>query len=432
VWKTDIKDIFATPALSDEQKQYVLSDSKGFFCLDAWTGAILWSNTALTGASSPAIGQDGTVYFGTGDNFYAIDPVTQAIKWSYPTGGGWSSPTIGSDETIYVGGGNKKLYAIRPDGNLKWSYDIGYPVHSSPAIGRDGTIYVGSADSVNQGLYAIDPNGNLKWTYPTSGGLGSAIAMAPDGAIYAIDDGGVLYAVNSDGTSKWEQTGYFPFRHQARCVSIRERGNYMIVAPHDRQISGLNPDGSIMWDLDVPDRVTSPTARAYGITYVGVGIMPGSTVELYAISDSGDVLWTWGKGTIEWWLYASPIAGNDTSVYFVSYCEAVWKLKCPDAIGIHESDRLKKLPSLTSSPNPVCSKAAISYTLPGPGQAGIKIYNIAGESVRTMNLGNRRAGPHKSHWDLRSDSGERVKTGVYFCELWFKSVKKRGKIVVAR
>ena len=37
-------------------------------------------------------------------------------------------------------------------------------MHSSPAIGRDGTIYVGSLDN---SLYAINPDGSQKWEFET-------------------------------------------------------------------------------------------------------------------------------------------------------------------------------------------------------------------------------------------------------------------------
>jgi outer membrane protein assembly factor BamB len=74
-------------------------------------------------------------------------------KWSFTTGDSvFSSPAIGADGTIYVGSGDNNLYAINPDGSQKWSFTTGDWVDSSPAIGADGTIYVGSDDGK---LYAI-------------------------------------------------------------------------------------------------------------------------------------------------------------------------------------------------------------------------------------------------------------------------------------
>ena len=64
----------------------------------------------------PAIGDDGTVYFGTEDNkLYAVDGKTGTKKWEFETGGSVSSPVIGDDGTLYIASGDKKVYAIKTD-----------------------------------------------------------------------------------------------------------------------------------------------------------------------------------------------------------------------------------------------------------------------------------------------------------------------------
>ena len=84
------------------------------------------------------------------DSLYAIRP-DGTLKWRFETGNEiWSSPAIGQDGTIYVG--SDGLYAISPDGTLKWRFQTSGLIKSSPAIVQDGTIYVGSDDG---NLYAI-------------------------------------------------------------------------------------------------------------------------------------------------------------------------------------------------------------------------------------------------------------------------------------
>ena len=108
--------------------------------------------------TTPAIGQDGTIYFGSHDNYlYAINSDGTEI-WRFATAGPVeSSPAIGADGTIYFGvslaaPGNPNFHALNPDGTEKWhSTEVG-SVPSSPAIGADGTIYFGSWNSK---LYAI-------------------------------------------------------------------------------------------------------------------------------------------------------------------------------------------------------------------------------------------------------------------------------------
>jgi hypothetical protein len=99
--------------------------------------------------SSPAIGADGTVYVGSGDNkVYALDGKTGAKRWVFTTGDVvYSSPAIGADGTVYVGSYDNKVYALDgKTGANRWEFETGDQVSSSPAIGADGTVYVGSHD----------------------------------------------------------------------------------------------------------------------------------------------------------------------------------------------------------------------------------------------------------------------------------------------
>ena len=68
--------------------------------------------------------------------------------WEFETEGYvTSSPAIGSDGTVYVGAGDNKLYAINGKTGAKlWEFETGHWVHSSPAIGSDGIVYIASRD----------------------------------------------------------------------------------------------------------------------------------------------------------------------------------------------------------------------------------------------------------------------------------------------
>ena len=68
-------------------------------------------------------------------------------KWSFTAQNHVeSSPAIGSDGTIYFGSDDGNFYALDSFGNLKWKFPVQNAeiVRSSPAIGADGTIYFGS------------------------------------------------------------------------------------------------------------------------------------------------------------------------------------------------------------------------------------------------------------------------------------------------
>ncbi len=119
-------------------------------------GTEKWTFTGSgPGGTAPAIGPDGTIYFGSDNTtFYALRP-DNTLKWTFPTGGSiFSSAAIGSEGTIYFGSNDGKLYALNPDGKLKWALQLGDMLQSSPAIGSDGTIYIGG---YNGTLFAVGP-----------------------------------------------------------------------------------------------------------------------------------------------------------------------------------------------------------------------------------------------------------------------------------
>jgi outer membrane protein assembly factor BamB len=104
------------------------------------------------------------------------------LKWKFTTGDGvFSSPALGADGTIYFGSDDHNLYALNPDGTSKWKFTSTNAINSSPALGADGTIYFGSDDN---NLYALNPAGTLKWKFTTGDGVVSSPALGADGTIY--------------------------------------------------------------------------------------------------------------------------------------------------------------------------------------------------------------------------------------------------------
>ncbi|RKX23636.1 MAG: hypothetical protein DRP45_10060 [Candidatus Zixiibacteriota bacterium] len=159
---------------------------------------------------SPAIGDDGTIYFGSDPygafgqtpvpvdtTFWAVNP-DGTRKWAFVMGDGVeSSPAIGHDGTIYVGSYDSCVYAIEDSvtyGKLKWKFKTDGTVDASPTVDGDGTIYIGSRDSV---LYALHPDGTVKWTFETEGGIESSVTVDELGYVYFGSFDGRLYALGT-------------------------------------------------------------------------------------------------------------------------------------------------------------------------------------------------------------------------------------------
>jgi outer membrane protein assembly factor BamB len=271
--------------------------------------------------SSPAIGLDGTIYFGSlNDTLYALNP-NGTLKWCYSTNRDiYSSPAIGSDGTIYFGSYDHYLYALNPDGSLKWRYDAGTSVHTSPAIGSDGTIYFGQmwGEYYHGYFNALNPDGSLKWRCPTDCDIYSSPSIGLDGTIYfgtwTRDTNNYLYALEPDGSLKWRYwigAGYGSSIYSS--PTIGSDGTIYFVA-YDYHLYALNPDGTLKWSL--PDSL-GQFQRELSVTIASDGTIYGSGGRFYAINPDGTVKWEYMD---EYGRTASctPSIGSDGTIYFGS------------------------------------------------------------------------------------------------------------------
>jgi hypothetical protein len=91
---------------------------------------------------------------------------------------------------------------------------------------------------------------------------------------------------------------------------------------------------------------------------------------------------------------------------------------------LEKHEPLKSLPPsknalLQNYPNPFNAETWIPYQLARESGVEIKIFNVAGQLVKTLELGHREAGYYlrkeqSAHWDGRNNLGESVASGVYF------------------
>lgn len=82
-------------------------------------------------------------------------------------------------------------------------------------------------------------------------------------------------------------------------------------------------------------------------------------------------------------------------------------------------------------PNPFNSETVISFGLSQPSQVTIEIFNILGQKVKTLGLGQLPAGYHRASWDGKDSRGKKVATGIYFYRMTagdFSDIKKMSFI----
>jgi hypothetical protein len=84
-------------------------------------------------------------------------------------------------------------------------------------------------------------------------------------------------------------------------------------------------------------------------------------------------------------------------------------------------------PELRAAPNPFAQATNLSFVLPRPGPAAVRIYDASGRVVRTLSTGPRPAGAGSVNWNGTDGSGRSVPTGIYFARLEITGVCPAGR-----
>lgn len=277
-------------------------------------GTVDWNiNAGPALRSSPAIGSDGVMYFGSIDgNIYAVDVEDGEKLWTYETDGVIiSSPAVSEEEIIYFGSGDNNIYALNPDGSLRWKYQTGGEVYSSPTVDEDGNVYVGSYDS---NLYSISKDGELNWEFSSDSWLWSSPSISSDGVVYVGSGDDNLYAIDEeDGVELWNYSteGYI-----YSSPAIGENGIYF--GSYDGSLYALDEDGNLRWSFDCGENIhSSPAVDEDETIYFGSqdGI-------LHAVRE-GEEIWSF---EMDGEVRSSPALSSDGYIYIGSYDNNIYSL----------------------------------------------------------------------------------------------------------
>jgi len=176
-------------------------------------GTLLWRMQARRKCySSPAVGDDGTVYVGSQDHyFYAVSPEGK-VRWRVDLGADVdSSPAVQDDGTIVVGSDKGDVVALAPEnGEIRWAAAVGGFVRGAMSLGRDGTVFTGTYGPTPR-LVALDPvRGEVRFRFPVSGtgasefGIHGGPVEDAAGRLYFGAQDDHAYCLAADGTLVWK------------------------------------------------------------------------------------------------------------------------------------------------------------------------------------------------------------------------------------
>jgi hypothetical protein len=83
-------------------------------------------------------------------------------------------------------------------------------------------------------------------------------------------------------------------------------------------------------------------------------------------------------------------------------------------------------------PNPFNPETVIEFALPTAGEVSLRIYNAAGQLVRTLVSGSTPAGYHQIRWDGCDANGSGVSSGVYFYKIDAKDFSETRKMLLVK
>jgi PKD repeat protein len=297
-------------------------------------GSVKWSYSADIESSSPAIDNDGNIYFGGGTYLYSLTP-EGALRWRYNTGGFTDSrsPTIVGDK-VYINSADGHLYALDTAGTFKWKLlpDEGAFQSEFLAAGPDGTIYLQSrhedlSGRVSYGLYAVNPDRSVKWTTSSPASFRDPVVDKRN-AVYVVQCRSgyttSFVAFDKNGSEMWrtfldsnscDSYNLTPpamdekkiYLAEDKLYAINYRGGIEWLAKW-----WVNPGGDPYWaPIHKVRSVVIGDEKIYCTTGDGI---------LYAISpDTGRTQWYFDDGIYIHSFGGAPCVGDQGTIYFSAY-----------------------------------------------------------------------------------------------------------------
>jgi hypothetical protein len=380
--------------------------------------------------------------------------------------------------TLPEGGNTTELVLIANNGTVPFAfstdlYDVASPGLSAPAFATAATLpaFFENFEDGNALGWTFVPGGSAaRGVLPGSGANGSAF-LYQEGLSVSGHHNGIytsLPAVRSTEMGFWvrlSQTDRFAGYVTVRDAALREviyffaQSNGTFYCNASTGGDNSQPYNVFQW-YHVEYRNIDWSTKTFDYYLDGALVTAGvsmrnaadvedfSRIDVYSFSAGATAQWddifvSWG--TAPPWLSATPASGSvavsgtaditldiDAAGLSHGLYEAALVLRTNDpATPLFEVPVTLTVDSTVTStvtprapmalfqnaPNPFERGTTIRYALERPVYTDLRVYDVRGALVRTLDSGAQPAGDHQRFWDGRDNDGRRVASGVYFYRL---------------
>jgi len=344
-------EISGSPVVRSDGSVLVGARDVKLYCLEASLSTPQWvADLASYGSSiyysTPALDGSGNAYITTNRKLVKVAGDSGTVIWAWPSHNSLSishSPAIGQDGKVYFACYSDSLYALKPEGTLAWAQPLGHSVNSAPAVDLDGNILVATTrGTAPWSLRSFDQYGGVRWYHELAGDAEFASpAVGPDGTIY-VGANRYLYAVRPDGVLKWRDS--LGARIQS-CPAVANESTLYVVA--GTRLYCIDTDSGVRWRKSLGgSNYCSPAVDAGGNIYVGTA--NGASSAFYCIGPDSAVLSSHIIGDDIW---SSPAIGESGCVYFGCMNESLYLFQGPGP-GVAEFGQLSRPAGIRLVPNP--------------------------------------------------------------------------------
>jgi outer membrane protein assembly factor BamB len=310
---TSPNSIYTTPVIGSDGTIYVGSNEGYLFALNP-SGTIKWSYSAgYPLQSSPIMDASGSIYFGAGNNVYAVgDAGSQAYaKWLNPfvtNAHVNSSPALGTNGYLYFGSDDGYVYAVNNfTGLLKWSFDASgnippspiiqvHPIYTSVSLDASCNVIIGTGSYMNGVLYYLDGlTGSPLWIKTNfinnyNGPFYNTVAI--NGNTIYLSTIAYVFAINRlNGVTNW-------YYYNTNCYYTS---------------AAIGADG-ILYIGSIKAKTINQYTQNAGV--------------LHCLTDNGNS-WTenWALQVCNPGRLAPPVIGNDQTIYISSTANNIYAIK---------------------------------------------------------------------------------------------------------